>query len=67
MASHQACKSGAFCGANNDNNKVLPPVLNVETGRESCLISFSIAFKMAAAVNISLSFCITEKPVLQAI
>ena len=69
MAS-QVCKSGAFCSANNDNNKVLPPVLNVETDRadrESCLISFSVAFKMVAAINVPLSFCITKKPVLQAI
>ena len=63
----QACKSGAFCSANNDNNKVLPPILNVETDRESCLISFSISFKMVAAINVPLSFCITKKPVLQAI
>ena len=66
MAS-QVCKSGAFCSANNDINKVLAPVLNIETDRESCLISFLIAFKMVAAINVPLSVCTTKKPVLQAI
>ena len=62
-----ACKAGVFCSAN-DNTNVFPPPWTLKL-RESwgeskndsndahpSFLSFSIAFKMAAAINVSLSF-----------
>ena len=62
-----ACKAGVFCGAN-DNTNVFPPSWtlklteswgeskNDSNAAHSSSLSFSIAFKMGAAINVTLSF-----------
>ena len=62
-----ACKAGVFCSAN-ENTNVFPPSRTLKLteswgeSKNDCnaahpsSLSFSIAFKMAAAINVSLNF-----------